>query len=95
MSAERPGSPENKTAVSRRRFLAGSAGIAAIGGGISGCAHGPKMPGMTPKAEANYQDHPNGLAHCSICKHFASPNVCEVVAGPVSPDGWCRFYALF
>jgi hypothetical protein len=53
------------------------------------------MPGTTPKAEANYQDHANGLAHCGICRHLASPNVCEVVAGPVSPGGWCRFYALF
>lgn len=80
--------------VSRRRFLAG-AGLAAIGGTAAGCAHGPKMPGMVPKMEAQYQDHPNGLARCGICKHFASPNVCEVVAGPVSPDGYCKFYALF
>lgn len=80
--------------VSRRRFLAG-AGMAAVGGTAAGCAHGPKMPGMVPKMEAEYRDRPNGLARCGVCKHFASPNVCEVVAGPVSPDGWCRFYALF
>jgi len=94
MSAD-PCSQNEKTAISRRRFLAASAGIAATGGTVSGCAHGPKMPGTTPKAEANYQDHASGLAHCGICRHFASPNVCEVVAGPVSPDGWCRFYTLF
>ncbi len=80
--------------LSRRRFIAG-AGIAAVGGTVAGCAHTAKMPGMVPKMEAQYQDHPHGLARCGICKHFGSPDVCEVVAGPVSPDGYCKFYALF
>lgn len=95
MSTERPSIRGSKIAVSRRRFLAGSAGIAAIGSGISGCAHPPKMSGNVSKEEARYQDHPSGLAHCGICKHYGSNNLCEIVAGPVSPDGWCRFYAVF
>ena len=41
-----------------------------------------------------YQDKPKGLVHCGICHHFISPNACEVVAGPVQSNGWCRFYAL-
>ena len=89
---ERPGI----SAVTRRRALAQSAaGFAALTCGLTGCASGPKVPGTTPKMEAQYQDSPKGLAHCGICKHFISPNACEVVAGPVQGDGWCRFYAIF
>jgi hypothetical protein len=93
--------PEQKSSsvpwypVSRRRFLAAGAGAVVAGGVVSGCAHGPKMPGTTPKEQAQYQDHPNGLSRCGLCKHYIPNNGCEVVAGPVSPDGWCRFYALF
>jgi hypothetical protein len=80
---------------SRRRFIAGSAGVAVTASALTGCAHGPFMAGTVPKAEAMYQDHPKGLARCGLCHHFYSPNMCEVVAGPVSPDGWCKFYSLF
>jgi hypothetical protein len=80
--------------ISRRGLLAAGTGVVVGGGLLSGCAHAPKMSGNVPKEQARYQDHPNGLEHCSICKHYGSNGLCEVVAGPVSPDGWCRFYAL-
>ena len=76
--------------VSRRCFIAGSAGAVALGTGVSGCATKPPyMAGTLPKAEAQYRDSPNGLEHCSICHHFYGPNMCNIVAGPVSPNGWC------
>jgi hypothetical protein len=85
-----------QTAISRRNALGQSAaGLVALGCTAAGCATGPKMPGNLPKAEAQYQDNPKGLARCGICKHFISPNACEVVAGPVQSDGWCRFYSIF
>ena len=88
--------PSSTDSVSRRSFLEQSiVGAAVVGTTLAGCATHPKVPGNTPKMEAQYQDRPNGLERCGVCKHFISPNACEVVAGPVQSDGWCRFYALF
>ncbi len=82
--------------ISRRRFIAGSGGAVIAGATLGGCATKPPfMAGTLSKIEARYQDHANGLQHCGICHHFYGPNMCNVVAGPVSPDGWCTHYELF
>ena len=81
--------------LTRRRALVQSAAGVAVLAGLTGCATSPKIPGNTPKMEAEYQDRPNGLQRCGICAHFISPNACEVVGGPVQADGWCRYYTLF
>lgn len=50
------------------------------------------------KAALKYQTHPNGGAKCETCKLFirgkntASMGTCKVVAGPISPQGWCVAY---
>ena len=83
--------------LSRRRFLGKSvatAGSAAMAAALAGCATGPARRGTTPKAEAQYVDRATGITHCGICKHFFSPDICEVVEGPVNSEGWCKFYAL-
>jgi hypothetical protein len=80
--------------LSRRGFLqkcAAGAGGAAV---PSGCATTPPTRGHISKAEARYQDRPKGISRCGFCKHFHSPDLCEVVAEPVSPRGYCRFYAF-
>lgn len=41
------------------------------------------------KADASYQDRPNGQQHCAICAHYLPPAACQVVQGEVSPNGWC------
>lgn len=46
------------------------------------------------KAEAQYQDHPNGQQHCGVCANFIPPADCRVIQGPVSPDGWCRNFLI-
>lgn len=88
----------NQTApLSRRCFLGQSvstAGSVAIASALAGCATGPARRGATPKSEAEYVDRAAGLTHCGICKHFFSPDICEIVEGPVNPGGWCKFYAL-
>ncbi len=94
MSKDKPAPVQWHSVVSRRGLFAAGAGVALTGGVLAGCAHPPKMSGNVSKQEARYQDHPNGLAHCGICKHYGSNGNCEIVAGPVSPDGWCRFYSI-
>jgi hypothetical protein len=46
------------------------------------------------KARAEYQDNPNGIYSCATCTLFVPPNLCKVVEGEISPDGWCKAFAL-
>jgi len=46
------------------------------------------------KAQAEYQDTPQGLYSCAMCTLFVSPNGCKVVEGEISRDGWCKAFAL-
>ncbi|WJR80078.1 iron oxidase [Bradyrhizobium sp. NP1] len=45
-------------------------------------------------AQAEYQDHPNGIYSCGMCTLFVAPKACKVVEGEVSRDGWCKAFAL-
>lgn len=31
-------------------------------------------------------------AHCGICAHFRAPESCEIVAGRINPQAWCRYF---
>lgn len=66
---------------------------------------GPAMEGdgaMTPakpsggtmtKADAEYQEMPNGEENCANCQLFvAESNTCRVVEGDISPQGWCKLW---
>jgi hypothetical protein len=46
------------------------------------------------RARAEYQDAPNGIYSCATCTLFEAPNLCKVVEGEVSKDGWCKAYAM-
>jgi hypothetical protein len=46
------------------------------------------------KTKAQYQDQPMEGFTCSACSEFVRPKSCKVVAGDVSPSGWCKFFAL-
>jgi hypothetical protein len=46
------------------------------------------------RAQAQYQDMPNGIYSCGLCSLFEAPNACKVVEGEVSKDGWCKAFAL-
>jgi hypothetical protein len=46
---------------------------------------------MTQKA-AGYQATPKGDQRCDGCALFVTPSSCKLVAGDISPAGWCRLY---
>ena len=73
------------------RRLALQCALAAAGAsllGVPAAAQGNK----SPQQSARYQDHPNGSQRCSNCRQFQPPSACKVVAGKISPDGWCSLY---
>lgn len=93
-------------AMSRRtalRLLAGAVGAAA-GFSLPGWAaasppDASAVPGTVAKSAVRYQDHPNGASSCTNCANFnpprkpGMPGHCIIVAGDISPTGWCLAYA--
>jgi hypothetical protein len=46
------------------------------------------------KEAAHYQPGPKGMFRCANCTLFRPPRGCKIVAGDISPDGWCKFLDL-
>ena len=44
------------------------------------------------QASAAYQNSPKGSENCGNCKLFVPPSSCTLVEGPISPQGWCKFW---
>ena len=40
-----------------------------------------------------YQEKPKGPQECDNCLHFVPPSSCKMVAGKITPKGWCQLYA--
>jgi hypothetical protein len=53
-----------------------------------------QQPAKMSKAQAEYQDSPKGIQSCATCSLFDEPDKCRVVEGSVSPNGWCKAYAM-
>ena len=56
-------------------------------------AAAPTPPKMS-RAAAQYQDRPRGGVSCIACTFFRKPDICQVVEGTVSPNGWCRLFDM-
>lgn len=90
MSASRPeiGAGCRGGWLLRRQLL----GWALFGAGVADAyADAPKQ---ISQAAASYQDHPRGGLSCVGCTFFRRPRSCQVVAGEISPTGWCRLFDL-
>ena len=89
--------------LSRRGFLEKSCtGIALAGAAVMpawardrdlGFLHFAQGQAKVSKASARYQDRPNKGQQCAGCTHFRGPSDCEIVQGPISPNGWCRHFS--
>jgi hypothetical protein len=76
--------------LSRRGFVL-SAGTAAV---CAGFVRRPAAQRQVSQHEALYQDQPKNGLSCAACALFRPPSSCVVVAGVISPSGWCRFFDL-
>jgi hypothetical protein len=54
---------------------------------------------MLSQAAVHYQPTPHGAQHCSVCAYFipgkdaSGPGSCRLVAGAISPTGWCERFS--
>lgn len=84
--------------ISRRTLIEGAA---AIGGAVAGgwartaaaADKGTAEKDKISHAEAEYQQQPKGQQRCEICLQFQPPNKCRIVKSPITPKGWCQFFA--
>lgn len=44
------------------------------------------------QADIGYQPRPNGAQRCHLCVNWQAPSACKVVAGSISPSGWCGLF---
>ncbi|HEV2262004.1 MAG TPA: high-potential iron-sulfur protein [Candidatus Rubrimentiphilum sp.] len=43
---------------------------------------------------AGYKNTPGPMRRkCSGCRFFQKPHSCSLVAGTISPNGWCKYWA--
>ena len=77
---------------SRRSTIRAAAG--ALSGGLFLRITAANAEGKMTRAQAQYQDTPNGIFSCGTCTLFERPKSCKVVEGDVSEDGWCTAFAL-
>jgi hypothetical protein len=80
--------PKHDTIARRRLILAGTAGLLLL----PVCARAEESSEKLSKADAEYQDSPKNDQQCSICTKFQPLASCSVVAGDISPRGWCKLY---
>src|ERR1700759_5439248 len=76
----------------RRKFI--RVAIAGVSAGLSFPTSAAQASDKMTKAQAEYQDKPNGIYSCGNCTLFVAPSSCKVVDGEVSNDGWCKAFAL-
>jgi hypothetical protein len=75
--------------LNRRKVLASIIGSAPLAALFSGEA---RAAAKVPQKTAQYQTTPKGGQACAGCNSFMAPNQCKLVAGEISPSGWCRLW---
>ncbi len=81
----------DRNRTSRRTAL--KVGLAAVTASVAGVAAKAVAQEKLAQNLVQYQDTPKDGAKCSGCVNFAAPNACTIVAGEISPEGWCVAYA--
>jgi hypothetical protein len=75
--------------VNRRKILIsmiGSAPLAALS------FRGATAAGKVSQSAAHFQSTPKGGQACAGCNSFIAPSQCKLVAGGISPSGWCQLW---
>ncbi len=78
----------DNNSISRRNLLL-TAAVAAPSAALMGMA---AKAAQVTQASVNYQNSSKDGHSCSNCKLFVAPSSCKIVAGKVSPGGWCELW---
>ena len=79
--------------LSRRSWLQNVGAALAVSSWVARSARAQE--GKASKEAMRYQDKPNNAQRCDACVQFipgpkpGADAACKIVAGPISPNGWC------
>lgn len=82
---------DEKQPLTRTDALKRIAVVPVAAAGITAAVAAP-AEAKTSQQAAAYVNHPKGDQECDKCRFFQKPNGCMIVAGKISPKGWCKFY---
>jgi hypothetical protein len=78
--------------MTRRTALRAGVALAALG--LVDRASAQQTPvKKVAQTVVQYQTSPKNGQSCSKCANFEPPNACKLVAGTISPSGWCLLFA--
>jgi len=83
---------DNKS-LSRRTVVQRAVTLAGLGAAAALDANDAGAQGKLAQTVAKYQNTPKNGQECSTCVNFVAPAACQIIASPISPHGWCQFYA--
>ncbi len=86
---------QNRNGTSRRDMLRTGMIIAvgATGVAASGIPTARAEDEKIAQELVQYQNEPKDGQKCNICAQWVEPNACKIVAGKISPNGYCVAYA--
>ena len=78
-----------KINLSRRSILISAVGSTSL---LAGATRWAEAEVKVPQSAVHYQPSPKDGQDCQHCYQFAAPNACKLVAGDITPIGWCRLW---
>lgn len=82
--------PSRRAALKAGLAVAGFAGLTAA---TARRAAAQDDSNKVAQEAVQYQSQPKDGQKCSLCVNWQPPNACTIVAGNISPEGYCLSYA--
>ena len=79
--------------TTRRRLMLVMVGAAGAIGASLASREAAAAQAKLAQTEIDYQRTPKGGQRCELCVNWRPPGACKVVAGSISPAGWCSLFA--
>jgi hypothetical protein len=86
--------------LTRGEFVQGAIALPALAGLLASATEAAAaQQGHGSKTQYKYQDKPHNGQQCSTCTFFipgksaSAEGTCKIVAGAISPHGWCIAYS--
>lgn len=84
---------QNRNGTSRRDLMRTGMMIVAGTASVAVASTARAQDEKIAQELVQYQDQPKDGQKCNMCAQWVEPNACKIVAGKISPNGYCVAYA--